>query len=492
MATTTPEVAEASIAELQAAMAEGRATAGSLVEAYERRIARFDREGPKLNSVLELNPEARSIARSLDRERKQFGPRGPLHGIPVLLKDNIDTADRLHTSAGSLALKDSIAASDAPLVTGLRAAGAIILGKANMTEWANFMAVGMKSGYSSRGGQVLNPYGASFDVSGSSSGSAVAVAASLCAVAVGTETSGSIISPASNNSVVGIKPTVGLISRRGVIPISSTQDTPGPFARTVADAAAVLGALTVIDRCDPAMRSAPARQTDYSASLVADGLRGARIGVPRNSFWERAPQPVKEVAETALAKLHEAGARVVDPANLKNAAAARELGIDVLVYEFKRDLNRYLRRLDASMPVHSLRDVIKFDEAHPEEMLRYGHTLLLASEAAGGVTTAAYKRARAEDLRLAKDGLDATFAKHKLDALVFPGSLGVAIGARAGYPSITVPAGYTEEGMPVGLTFLGRAWSEPTLIRLAFSFEQATKARRPPPLGRPIHAGQEP
>jgi len=301
-------------------------------------------------------------------------------------------------------------------------------------------------------------------------------------VAVGTETSGSIISPASNNSVVGIKPTVGLISRRGVIPISSTQDTPGPFARTVADAAAVLGALTVIDRCDPAMRSAPARQTDYSASLVADGLRGARIGVPRNSFWERAPQPVKEVAETALAKLHEAGARVVDPANLKNAAAARELGIDVLVYEFKRDLNRYLRRLDASMPVHSLRDVIKFDEAHPEEMLRYGHTLLLASEAAGGVTTAAYKRARAEDLRLAKDGLDATFAKHKLDALVFPGSLGVAIGARAGYPSITVPAGYTEEGMPVGLTFLGRAWSEPTLIRLAYAYEQGTRHRRPPRL----------
>jgi amidase len=483
MAVRTSDVVEASIADLQAAMAEGRTTAAALVDAYERRVASIDRKGPALNSVLELNPAARLIAQALDHERETSGPRGPLHGIPILLKDNIDTADQLHTSAGSLALKDSLAKRDAPLVSGLRAAGAIILGKANMTEWANFMAVGMKNGYSSRGGQVRNAYGAAFDVGGSSSGSAVAVAASLCAAAVGTETSGSIISPASLNSVVGIKPTVGLVSRRGIVPISATQDTAGALGRTVADAVALLGALTGIDRLDPAMRLAPARPADYSASLVPGGLRGARLGVPRMAFWERGPRPVTEVAEQALATLRDGGATLIDPADLANATAARELGFDVLLYEFRRDLNRYLRQLDASVPVHSLKDLITFNETHPAEMLRYGQTLLPAAQASGGVKTAAYQRARSEDLRLAKlEGLDATFAKHRLDALVFPSWSGVAIGAKAGYPSITVPTGYAADGVPVGLTFLGPAWSEPALIRLAYSFEQATKARQAPAL----------
>lgn len=485
MAAPTVDVVEASIVDLQAAMAEGRTTAAALVDAYEGRIAGVARKGPTLNSILELNPDARLIAQALDRERKASGPRGPLHGIPILLKDNIDTGDRLHTSAGSLALKDSIAPKDAFLVSRLRAAGAIIFGKANMTEWANFMAVGMKNGYSSRGGQVLNAYGGDLDVGGSSSGSSVAVAASLCGAAVGTETSGSIISPASLTSVVGIKPTVGLISRRGVVPISGTQDTPGPIGRTVADAVAVLCALAGVDRRDPATRLSPGRSSsDYLASLVAGGLRGARIGVPRKAFWEHVPQPVTDLAARALENLRDSGATVVDPADIANASAERELGFDVLLYEFKRDLNRYLRQLDPSVPVRNLNDIIRFDEAHPDKMLRYGHTLLLAAEAAGGVGTAAYQRARSEDLRLAKvEGLDATFASHRLDALVFPSWYGVAIGAKAGYPSITVPAGYTPNGMPVGLTFLGTAWSEPALIRFAYAFEQATNARRAPSLG---------
>jgi amidase len=484
MAARTFDVVEASVPELRAAIAEGRTTAAALVAEYTRRIARFDRKGPKLNSVLEMNPEAAAIATALDSERKASGPRGPLHGIPLLLKDNIDTADGLHTSAGSLALKDSIAARDAFLVTRLRAAGAIVLGKANMTEWANFMATGMKNGYSSRGGQVKNPYGPTFDTGGSSSGSGVSVAASLCPAAVGTETSGSILSPASNSSVVGIKPTVGLISRSGIIPISATQDTAGPIARSVTDAAILLGAMTGVDRRDPATLASKGHAlTDYTGSLVAEGLKGARIGVPRKVFWERGPQPARDVAGRAVASLVEGGAKVVDAADIANGGDIWDLGYGVLLYEFKRDLNRYFRGPGSNGPIRSLKDVIRFDEERPAEMLKYGHTMLLAAEAAGGVGTPAYQRQRAEDLRLAKtEGLDATFAKHRLDALVFPGTSGAAIGAKAGYPSITVPAGYAEDGIPVGLTFLGPAWSEATLIRLAYGFEQVTKARRAPTL----------
>jgi amidase len=400
-----------------------------------------------------------------------------------LLKDNIDTADRLHTSAGSLALKDSIADEDAFLVQRLRAAGAVILGKANMTEWANFMSTGMKNGYSSRGGQVKNPYG-DFDTGGSSSGSGVAVAANLCAAAVGTETSGSILSPAAKNSAVGIKPTLGLVSRSGIIPITAVQDTAGPIARTVTDAAILLGAMTGVDPRDAATR--PSRKhatTNYTPFLAADGLKGARIGVARSRFWDGSPEPEREVCEAALQRLRDAGATVVDPAEIANAEAVGQLHMTVMLYTFKRDLNRYLRRLGPEAAVHSLADVIRFDDDHPLETLRYGHTILLAAQAARGTSTEAYRRARAEDLRLAKvEGIDTTLATHGLDALVFPGAQGHAIGAKAGYPSITIPAGYTEDGRPVGLTFLGPAWSEPLLIRLAYGYEQATLARRPPSL----------
>jgi amidase len=482
MAARKLDIAQASIPELQAALAAGTTTSAALVTQYERRIARFDRKGPKLNSVLELNPEAGSIAAALDAERQLSGARGPMHGIPILLKDNIDTADRLHTSAGSLALKDSVARNDAFLVGRLRAAGAIILGKANMTELANFMTVGMRGGYSSRGGQVRNPYGPDFEVSGSSSGSAVAVAAAFCAAAIGTETSGSIIAPASLNSVVGIKPTVGLISREGIIPICATQDTAGPMARSVVDAAILLGAMTGVDRNDPATRLSKDRMVaDYTASLSRAGLEGARIGVPRTVFWERIPSGAADTAARALNALAECGATLVDPAEIANAAAARDLGVTVLLYEFKRDLNRYLRRLGPEVPVHSLTELIRFCEERPQEMLRYGQTLLLAAATAGGVKTEAYRWARAEDLRLAKvEGLDATIRRHRLDALVFPGSFGVSLGAKAGYPSVTVPAGYGDDGMPFGLTFTGPAWSEQRLVQLAYAYEQATQARRPP------------
>ncbi len=484
MALDDDEIAGADIARLQAAMAAGQTTAADLVAAYNRRIAAFDRAGPALNSVAELNPAAAAIAAALDAERAASGPRGPLHGIPVLLKDNIETADQLHTTAGSLAMKEWRPNSDAFLVSRLRAAGAVILGKANMTEWANFMTVGMKNGYSSRGGQVRNPYGPAFDTGGSSSGSAVAVAAGLCAVAVGTETSGSILSPASNNSLVGVKPTVGLISRHGIIPISRTQDTAGPLTRTVSDAAGLLNVLAGFDPKDRA--TLPLRRRppfDYTASLTPDGLRGARIGVPRAVFWERAAVSHRAVAERALEVLRGCGAEVTDPAEIANASEVAGLGLGVLLYEFRRDLNRYLHDRGPDVPVRSLRALIRFHEANPVEMLRYGQTLLLAAEAAGGVKTAAYRRFRWEDLRLAKvEGIDLTLAANELDALVFPGFMGAAIGAKAGYPSVTVPAGYAEDGMPVGLTFLGPAWSEATLLRFAYAFEQASMARRPPVL----------
>ena len=484
MALDDDEIAGADIARLQAAMAAGQTTAADLVAAYNRRIAAFDRAGPVLNSAAELNPGAAAIAAALDAERAASGPRGPLHGIPVLLKDNIETADQLHTTAGSLAMKEWRPNSDAFLVSRLRAAGAVILGKANMTEWANFMTVGMKNGYSSRGGQVRNPYGPAFDTGGSSSGSAVAVAAGLCAVAVGTETSGSILSPASNNSLVGVKPTVGLISRHGIIPISRTQDTAGPLTRTVSDAAGLLNVLAGFDPKDRA--TLPLRRRppfDYTASLTPDGLRGARIGVPRAVFWERAAVGHRAVAERALEVLRGCGAEVIDPAEIANASEVAGLGLGVLLYEFRRDLNRYLHGRGPDVPVRSLRALIRLHEANPVEMLRFGQTLLLAAEAAGGVKTSAYRRFRSEDLRLAKvEGIDPTLAANELDALVFSGFMGAAIGAKAGYPSVTVPAGYAEDGMPVGLTFLGPAWSEATLLRFAYAFEQASMARRPPVL----------
>jgi len=478
------DLAQTTIAELQAAMAAGRLSAAALTRHYISRIAALDRAGPKLNAVLEVNPEALEIAAALDGERSTTGLRGPLHGIPVLLKDNIATADRMHTSAGSLALKDSVAPEDAFLAARLRVAGAVLLGKANMTELANFMTTAMPAGYSSRGGQVINPYGAQHSPGGSSSGSAVAVAAGLCAVAVGTETSGSILFPASINAVVGIKPTVGLISRAGIIPIAASQDTAGPFGRTVADAAALLGAMTGVDPRDAATKASRRHaRHDYGDCLDPEGLKGARLGVPRTAFWDGLSAAESRLIEAALAALRAQGAELVDPANIPTARAASEFRSDVFLYEFKRDLNRYLRGLGDAAPVRSLRELIRFNEMRPREMLRHGQVLLLAAQSTSGLAAPSYRHSRAEDIRLSRtEGIDPVLARHGLDALLFPARTGAAIGAKAGYPTIIVPAGFTSEGMPVGLSFLGHAWSEPTLIRLAYAYEQATKHRRPPAL----------
>jgi len=463
-------------------MQDGRLTSARLTDRFLQRVEAYDRSGPRLNAVLEVNPQAREIAEARDRERASGGTRGPLHGIPVFLKDNIATADRLHTSAGSLALRDCIAPRDAFLVTRLREAGAVILGKANMTEWANFMTTGMPAGYSSRGGQVKNPYGESLSPGGSSSGSAVAVAAGLCTVAVGTETSGSILSPASWNSVVGIKPTLGLISRSGIVPIAASQDTAGPFARTVADAAILLGAMTgvdTVDRATPASRRHARR--DYTEFLSATGLEGARLGVPRAVFFERLAAAEAPVIEAALQALGGLGASLVDPADIATAREVTDFRSDVMLYEFKRDLNRYLGGLGEASPIRSLRELIRFNETRPREMLRFGQVLLLAAQATTGLGTATYRLSRAEDIRISRtEGVDQVMARERLDALVFPGWTGAAIGAKAGYPSVIVPAGYTAEGAPVGVTLLGRAWSEPTLLRLAHAFEGATRHRRQP------------
>jgi amidase len=464
-------------------MQQGRLTSLRLIERCLERVDAYDRGGPRLNAVLEVNPDAREIADALDRERAAGGRRGPLHGIPIFLKDNIATADRLHTSAGSLALKDCVAPRDAFLVTRLREAGVVILGKANMTEWANFLTTGMPAGYSSRGGQVKNPYGDNLTPGGSSSGSAVAVAAGLCPVAVGTETSGSILSPANWNSVVGVKPTLGLVSRSGIVPIAASQDTAGPFARTVADAAILLSAMRGVDVGDRATRASRRHvRSDYSVPLSVDGLEGVRLGVPRAVFFERLAAAEKPVIDGALGALGGLGATLVDPADIATAREVTDFRSDVLLYEFKRDLNRYLQSLGEASPIRSIRDLIRFNEARPQEMLRFGQVLLLAAQSTNGLRTEAYRRSRAEDLRISRaDGIDRVMTRERLDALVFPGWSGATIGAKAGYPSVIVPAGYTAEGTPIGLTFLGRAWSEPTLLRLAHAFESVTRHRRPPP-----------
>ncbi len=450
-----------------------------LVKHYQDRISRLDQNA--LNSVLEVNPDALKMAQKLDGERASGISRGLLHGIPILLKDNINTTDKLHTSAGSLALQHARASEDAALVAKLRAAGAIILGKTNMTEWANFISTNMPNGYSSKGGQVLNPYDKSFNTGGSSSGSGVAVAADLCAVAVGTETSGSILSPANNNSVVGIKPTVGLISRRGIVPIAASQDTAGPMARTVEDAAILLGAMTGFDARDAATRGAKSLG-DYTVFLERDSLKGMRLGVPRDYHWQHVTEEQKPILENALTALQDGGAVLVDPAEIETTRAVADLGYTVLLYEFKRDLNKYLRTLAPEFP-GSLLELIRFNERNHKKMLRYGQTLLLAAQSTGGTNSDIYKYTRAEDLRLSRQrGIDATLKKHKLDALVMPMYWGAQIGAKAGYPSVCVPAGYSSDGNPVGITFMGTAWSEPTLIRAAYAFEQLTKARITPKL----------
>ena len=474
---------EATFTDMQMAMESGQITSRRLTEMYLERIETLNRNGPQLRGVIETNPDALKIADALDRERSANGSRGALHGVPILVKDNIDTFDRMHTSAGSLALAKSIPPRDSTVAAGLRAAGAVILGKANMTEWANFMTVGMENGYSSRGGQGINPYKPGLDTGGSSSGSGISVAANFCAGAIGTETSGSILSPSNQNSVVGIKPTVGLVSRGGVVPVSSTQDTPGPMTRTVRDAAILLNAIAGKDWRDPATRDARIAD-DYTAFLDSDGLKGARIGVPRDVYWTGLPPDQARIVERAIQTIQACGATVIDPAEITTAQEAAQFNFEVLLYDFKRDINRYFKTLGPDAPIKNLKELIAYNEGRPEKMLRYGQLILQAAQSTSGkLTEKIYAYRRAEDLRLSKrDGIDATIKKHRLDALLFPIYMGYAIAARPGYPSVIVPAGYTADNTPVGVSFTARAWAEPALIRFAYAFEQATRARRAPNL----------
>jgi amidase len=489
-------VEEVDIATLQEWMRTGRATARQIVEAY---IARIEELDGRLHSVLEVNPDALAIADALDQERASGQVRGPLHGIPILLKDNVDTADQMETTAGSLALLGSRPSQDATIAAKLRAAGAILLGKANMSEWANFRSTRSSSGWSGRGRQCRNPYVLDRTPGGSSSGSGVAPAASLCAAAIGTETNGSIVSPAAASGVVGIKPTVGLTSRAGVIPISHSQDTIGPLARTVADAAAVLGAMTGADPRDPATEASAGRHhADYARFLDANGLTGARIGVARAVFFGYS-EHADAVVEAAIAVMRERGATIVDPADIPTAKqfgdwlAAR----DVLLYEFKADLNAYLAERNHPT-IKTLADVIAFNEAHAaEEMPYYRQELHIQSEAKGPLTETAYLEALANNHRLSRqEGIDAILDQHNLDVLVAPTAAPAATidqingdrrlggaatpAALAGYPLLSMPAGYTPFGLPVNLTLMGRAWSEPTLIKIAYAIEQALPPRRPP------------
>jgi amidase len=490
------ELDEATVSSLQDAMAAGRYTSRRLVDLYSERIKAIDRTGPTLRAVIELNPDAGAIADRLDSERRAGRVRGPLHGIPVLIKDNIDTADAMMTTAGSLALEGSIAARDAFLVTRLREAGAVILGKTNLSEWANFRSSHSTSGWSGRGGQVKSPYVLDRNPCGSSSGSGTAAAASLATIVVGTETDGSIVCPSGAAALVGIKPTVGLVSRSGIIPISHSQDTAGPMARTVTDAAILLGAIAGVDPADRATAASAGKVVDYRASLKPDGLKGARIGVARKKYFGYSPQADKLI-EDAIAEMKRQGAVIVDPADIPTAATLDGCEFDVLLYEFKADLNSYLGKLAPGARIHSLADLIAFNARESDrEMPFFGQETLLAAEKKGPLTSPPYTKALATcRTRSRIGGIDAVTTRLRLDAIVAPtGSpawitdllngdhfLGASStpAAVAGYPSITVPAGFTH-GLPVGISFIGPRWSEARLIKYAYAYEQGTHHRKPP------------
>ena len=485
------EVDEATIADLQIAMAAGELTSRSLTETY---LARIDTVDATLHSVLETNPDALEIADAMDAERRSGSVRGSIHGIPILVKDNIDTADRMKTTAGSFALGDVKPARDAFVVGQLRDAGAVILGKANLSEWANFRSTRSSSGWSARGGQCRNPYDLDRSPCGSSSGSGVAVSANLCAVAVGTETDGSIVCPSSVNGIVGIKPTVGLVSRSGVVPVSHSQDTPGPMARTVADAAALLTTLAGADERDAATASARA-EPDYTAFLDPDGLRGARIGVARKlaGFNDR----VDRLFEDALVAIRDLGAELVDPADIPHTDELEDPELEVFLYEFKADLEAYLGSLGPSQPYRTLADLIAFNAEHADvEMPFFGQELFEKAAERGPLTEPAYLDALATCRRVSRtEGIDVVMDEQRLDALIAPSNAPAwrtdyangdhyvggnsTPAAVAGYPSVTVPMGFAFD-LPIGISFMGRAWSEGTLIRLASAFEHATRHRRPP------------
>ena len=492
----TFDLEEVTIRDLQRQMSSAELSARSLAQKYLTRIDVVDKHGPAINSVIEINPDALAIAEGLDKERKSGKVRGPLHGIPVLIKDNLDTADRMMTTAGSLALVGSKPLKDSFVAQRLRAAGVVILGKTNLSEWANIRSSHSTSGWSGRGGLCKNPYVLDRNACGSSSGSGAAVSANLCAAAIGTETDGSIVCPSSANGLVGIKPTVGLVSRAGIIPISHTQDGAGPMARTVADAAILLGAITGVDPEDSATAASEGRSfTDYTPYLDPRGLQGARIGVVRKYFGFS--DAVDALMNAAIDAIKRAGATLIDPADVPTIGKFDESELTVFMYELKADLNAYLARLGPTAPVHTLKEIIEFNEKNREkEMPWFGQDLFVKSEAKGPLTEKEYLDALAKDQRLSRgEGIDAVMDKFQLDALIAPtgnpawitdlvngdhvtgGSSSAA--AVAGYPNINVPAGDIF-GLPVGISFFGRAWSEPKLIKYAYAFEQETKFRKPP------------
>ena len=495
-AQSTFPLEEATFEQLQQHMQAGRYTSRRLVELYLERIEKIDRSGPTLRSVIEVNPEALRIADALDAERKSKGARGPLHGVPILIKDNIDTGDKMMTTAGSLALEGSIAARDAFVAGRLRAAGAVILGKTNLSEWANFRSTKSTSGWSGRGGQVKNPYVLDRNPCGSSSGSGSAIAANLAAAAIGTETDGSIVCPSTVNGLVGIKPTLGLVSRSGIIPISHSQDTAGPMARTVADAAALLEAIVGLDPRDAATKRAAGKPATFVNALNADALRGARIGVARKRYFGYSPA-TDRLMDAAIADLKARGAVIVDPADIPTAGQFDDCEFEILLYEFKADLNTYLKGLGPAAKVHSLDEVIAFNTKEKDRSMPFfGQEIMLMAQKKGPLTSAGYVKAVATCRALSRTkGLDAVMTKHRLDAIVAPTGgpawpidlingdhfLGASStpAAVAGYPNITVPAGHVH-GLPVGISFTGLPWTEAKLIGLAYAYEQATKHRQPP------------
>jgi len=500
----TFDVVEASIADLQAAMSSGKITSRELVALYLARIKAIDKAGPKINSVIEVNPDALAIAESLDKERAQSGARGPLHGIPVLIKDNIATADRMQTTAGSIALAGVKPPHDSFVAQKLREAGAVILGKTNLSEWANIRSIRSTSGWSSRGGLTRNPYALDRNTSGSSSGSGAAIAASLAAVAVGTETDGSITSPSSVNGLVGIKPTVGLVSRSGIIPIAHSQDTAGPMARSVADAAALLTAIAGTDLRDEATRDASPKAADYTKSLDRNALKGARIGVVRGQFGGRNDLASAEV-EKALKVLEAQGAVLIDIPEMPNAGKYGNTELEVLLTELKADLAAYLQEWAPDAPVKNLADVIAFNEEHKDKVMPFfGQEHFVNAQKKGGLDSKEYLDALANNQKLSRaEGIDKLLTENKLDALVAPTGgpawltdfvKGDASGggftqpaAVAGYPHVTVPAGFVQ-GLPCGISFVGTAWSEARLIALAYAYEQASHARKPPTYAKTLNA----
>lgn len=493
----TADYREYSIESLQALMDRGDLNSTQLTQYYLDRIEDIDRAGPELNSIIEINPQALEIAAALDAERAASGPRGPMHGIPVILKANIDTADQMETTAGSLALKGHHAVADAFIVKQMRSAGAVILGKANLSEWANYRSGHSSSGWSSIGGQTRNPYDPSRNPCGSSSGSAVSVAASLTSVAVGTETNGSVVCPSSVNGVVGIKPTLGLVSRSGIIPIAHSQDTAGPIGRTVTDAAILLDAMIGPDPADPLFDMFPDSIPNFSGNLSRQDLNGVRIGVYRGHYGAGRDARVEKILEDSIATLRSLGAEIVDPVEIDTEGMGSASGV-VLAYEFKSDLNSYLE--NSGTAIDSLAGIIEFNKAHADTVMPFfGQERMLAAQAKGPLSDPEYVEALAASKRIAQNGIDGALESHKLDALIAPtraaawitdhinGDQGMGVSssslaAVSGYASITVPAGNIS-GLPVGISFIGAEFSDASLIQLAYAFEQAGYVRIPPPAG---------